>query len=67
MRTKMIALAATAAMMMTMAAAPAMAQTTQEGLVNVGNVGVGANVCDVNVLVENDDAAQGQCTNEQNN
>jgi hypothetical protein len=28
-------------------AAPAVAQTTQEGLVNVGNVGVGANMCDV--------------------
>jgi hypothetical protein len=26
-------------------------------LVNVGNVGVGANACDVSVLVENDDAA----------
>ena len=45
----------------------AAAQTTQEGLVNVGNVGVGANACDVSVLVENDDAAPGQCTNEQNN
>ena len=42
----------------------AAAQTTQEGLVNVG---VGANACDVSVLVENDDAAPGQCTNEQNN
>jgi hypothetical protein len=54
-------------MMLALTAEPAMAQTTQEGLVNVGNVGVGANVCDVNVLVENDDAATGQCTNEQNN
>jgi hypothetical protein len=54
-------------MMLGLTAAPAMAQTTQEGLVNVGNVAVQANVCDVNVLVENDDAATGQCTNEQNN
>ena len=54
-------------MMLGLTATPAMAQTTQEGLVNVGNVAVQANVCDVNVLVEDDDAAQGQCTNEQNN
>jgi hypothetical protein len=64
---KLIAAAFAAAMMTVMAAAPATAQTTQEGLINVGNVGVGANVCDVNVIVENDDAAQGQCTNTQNN
>jgi len=64
---KLIATASTAAMMLALTAAPAMAQTTQEGLVNVGNVGVGANVCDVNVLVEHDAAATGQCTNEQNN
>lgn len=64
---KLIAMASTATMMLALTAAPAMAQTTQEGLVNVGNVAVGANVCDVNVLVENDDAATGQCTNEQNN
>ena len=64
---RLIASASTAAMMLALTAAPALAQTDQEGLVNVGNVGVGANVCDVNVLVENDDAAQGQCTNEQNN
>lgn len=64
---KLIAMASTATMMLALTAAPAMAQTTQEGLVNVGNVGVGANVCDVNVIVENDDAAQGQCTNTQNN
>ena len=64
---KLIAMASTATMMLALTAAPAMAQTTQEGLVNVGNVAVGANVCDVNVLVENDDAARGQCTNEQNN
>lgn len=64
---KTIAIAGTAATMMILASAPAMAQTTQEGLVNVGNVGVGANVCDTSVLVENDAAAQGQCTNEQNN
>jgi hypothetical protein len=64
---KLIATASTAAMMLALTAAPAMAQTTQESLVNVGNVAVGANVCDANVLVENDDAATGQCTNEQNN
>ena len=64
---KLIATASTAAMMLALTATPAMAQTTQEGLVNVGNVGVGVNVCDVNVLVEDDDAATGQCTNEQNN
>ena len=64
---KLIVTASTADMMLALTAAPAMAQTTQEGLVNVGNVSVGANVCDVNVLVENDDAATGQCTNEQNN
>ena len=64
---KLIAMGTTAVMMLGLTAAPAMAQTTQEGLVNVGNVAVGANVCDVNVLVENDDAATGQCTNEQNN
>jgi hypothetical protein len=64
---KLIATASTAAMMLALTAAPAMARTTREGLVNVGNVAVGANVCDVNVLVENDDAATGQCTDEQNN
>ena len=64
---KLIAMGTTAVMMLGLTAAPAMAQTTQEGLVNVGNVAVQANVCDVNVLVENDDAAKGQCTNEQNN
>jgi hypothetical protein len=64
---KLIAMGTTAVMMLGLTAAPAMAQTTQEGLVNVGNVAVQANVCDVNVLVENDDAARGQCTNEQNN
>ena len=64
---KLIAMETTAVMMLGLTAAPAMAQTTQEGLVNVGNVAVRANVCDVNVLVENDDAAKGQCTNEQNN
>ena len=64
---KLIATASTATMMLALTAAPALAQTTQEGLVNVGNVGVGANVCDVSVLVENDDAANQQCTNEQNN
>jgi hypothetical protein len=64
---KLIAMGTTAVMMLGLTAAPAMAQTTQEGLVNVGNVAVQANVCDVNVLVENDDAATGQCTNEQNN
>lgn len=57
--------------MFALTAAPAMADTTQDGLqdglVNVGPVGVGANVCDVNVLVDQDDAATGQCTNEQNN
>jgi hypothetical protein len=45
-------------------AAPGAADAEQEGLVNVG---AGANVCDVNVIVENDESAQGQCTNEQNN
>ncbi|HEV3477584.1 MAG TPA: hypothetical protein VG127_08890 [Rubrobacteraceae bacterium] len=64
---KLIAMGTTAVMMLGLTATPAMAQTTQEGLVNVGNVAVQANVCDVNVLVENDDAATGQCTNEQNN
>jgi hypothetical protein len=64
---KLIAMVSTVFMMLALAAAPAMAQTTQEGLVNVGNVGVGANVCDVNVLVENDVAVLGQCTNTQNN
>jgi len=64
---KLLAAASMSAMMVALTAAPAMAQTDQEGLVNVGNVGVGANVCDVNVLVENDEAAEGQCTNEQNN
>ena len=64
---KLIAMAITAAMMLALTAAPAMAQTTQEGLVNVGNVAVGANVCDVNVLVEQDAAAPGECTNTQNN
>jgi hypothetical protein len=64
---RLIAAASMTAMMVALTAAPAMAQTTQEGLVNVGNVGVGANVCDVSVLVENDDAANEQCTNEQNN
>ena len=64
---RLIAMGTTAVMMLGLTAAPAMAQTTQEGLVNVGNVAVQANVCDVNVLVENDDAATGQCTNEQNN
>ena len=64
---KLIATASTATMMLALTATPAFAQTTQEGLVNVGNVGVGANVCDVSVLVENDDAANDQCTNEQNN
>ena len=56
---KLSVTASTAAMMLALTAAPAMAQTTQEGSVNVGNIGVGANVCDVNVLVENDDAATG--------
>jgi hypothetical protein len=64
---KLIAMGTTAVMMLGLTATPAMAQTTQEGLVNVGNVAVQANVCDVNVRVENDDAATGQCTNEQNN
>jgi hypothetical protein len=64
---KLIAMAITAAMMLALTAAPAMAQTTQDGVINVGNVGVGANVCDVNVLVENDAAAPGECTNTQNN
>lgn len=64
---KLIAMASTATMLAALTAAPAAADTNQEGLVNVGNVGVGANVCDVNVIVENDDAASGQCTNEQNN
>ena len=64
---KLIATASTAAMMLALTAAPAMAQTTQEGLVNVGNVGVGVNVCDVSVLVEDDAAAEDQCTNTQNN
>ncbi len=64
---KLIAAASMSAMMIALTAAPAMAGTTQDGLVNVGNVGVGVNVCDVNVLVENDAAATGQCTNEQNN
>jgi len=64
---KLIAMAIMAAMMLALTAAPAMAQTTQEGLVNVGNVAVGANVCDVNVLVEQDAAAPGECTNTQNN
>ena len=64
---RLIAVVITAALVLALTAAPAMAQTTQEGLVNVGNVAVGANVCDVNVIVENDDAAPGQCTNEQNN
>jgi hypothetical protein len=64
---KLIAAASMAAMMLAFTAGPAAAQTTQEGLVNVGNVGVGANVCDVSVLVENDDAANDQCTNTQNN
>jgi hypothetical protein len=64
---KLIAMVSTVFMMLALAPAPAMAQTTQEGLVNVGNVGVGANVCDVNVLVENDVAVLGQCTNTQNN
>jgi hypothetical protein len=64
---KLIAMGTTAVMMLGLTAAPAMAQTTQEGLVNVGNVAVGVNACDVSVLVENDDAATGQCTNEQNN
>jgi hypothetical protein len=63
----LIAMGTTAVMMLGLTATPAMAQTSQEGLVNVGNVAVQANVCDVNVLVENDDAATGQCTNEQNN
>ena len=45
-----------------------MAQPTQDGgLINVGNVGVGANACDVNVITENDAAAPGQCTNDQRN
>ena len=60
-------MASTATIMFALTAAPAMADTTQDGLVNVGPVGVGANVCDVNVLVDQDDAATGQCTNEQNN
>jgi hypothetical protein len=64
---KLIATASVAAMMLALTAAPAAAQTTQEGLVNVGNVGIGANVCDVSVLVENDAAAEDQCTNTQNN
>jgi hypothetical protein len=64
---KLIATASMAAMMLALTAAPAAAQTTQEGLVNVGNVGVGVNVCDVSVLVENDAAAEDQCTNTQNN
>ena len=54
--------------MLALTAAPAMAQTTQDGgLINVGNVGVGANICDVSVITENDAAAQGQCTNDQHN
>ena len=64
---KLIATASMAAMMLALTAVPAAAQTTQEGLVNVGNVGVGVNVCDVSVLVENDAAAEDQCTNTQNN
>jgi hypothetical protein len=64
---KLIAMAITAAMMLALTAAPAMAQTTQEGVVDVGNVAVGANVCDVNVLVRQDAAAPGECTNTQNN
>lgn len=64
---KLIAAATMSAMMVALTAAPAAAQTTQEGLVNLGNVGIGANVCDVNVLVENDAAAEDQCTNTQNN
>jgi len=65
---KIIATASMAAMMLALTAAPAAAQTTQEGgLVNLGNVGVGVNACDVNVLVTNDAAAEDQCTNTQNN
>jgi hypothetical protein len=64
---KLIATASMAAMMLALTAAPAAAQTTQDGLINVGNVGVGVNVCDVSVLVENDAAAEDQCTNTQNN
>jgi hypothetical protein len=64
---KLIATASTATVMLALTAAPAMAQTTQEGLVKVGNAAVGANVCDVNVLVENAAAANDQCTNTQNN
>jgi hypothetical protein len=51
--------------MLALTAAPAMAQTTQDG--GLINVGVGANVCDVSVITENDAAAQGQCTNDQHN
>jgi hypothetical protein len=64
---KLIATASMAAMMLALTAAPAAAQTTQDGLINVGNVGVGVNACDVSVLVENDAAAEDQCTNTQNN
>ena len=64
---KLLAMASTATIMLALTAAPALADTTQDGVVNVGPVGVGANVCDVNVIVENDDAAPGQCTNTQNN
>jgi hypothetical protein len=35
---KLIAAASTAALMLALTAAPAMAQTTQEGLVNVGKL-----------------------------
>ncbi len=51
-------------MMLALTAAPAAAQSTQEGLENVGG---GANVCDPSVLAENDAASEGQCTNTQNN
>lgn len=60
-------MASTATIMVALTAPYAAAQTTQEGLVNVGDVGVGANVCHVNVLVENDAASEGQCTDTQNN
>ena len=48
-----IAILFVAASMLGVAAPVAMADTL-----------VGANVCDVNVLVENDDAASNQCHNE---
>ena len=50
---KFVAMVSVAGMMLAFGAGPAAADTL-----------IGVNVCDTNILVENDDAASGQCVNQ---